>query len=241
MASIDGGPADAAAGRRRFLACAGLIPLALAACRFPRDPENTLETVSGGTMRVGALESAPWVVWQGEAPAGVEVDLIGRFAATLSARPAWYARRDGDIHRSLAEGELDLLIGNLVADDPWTQHLAFTRPYLEIPVLVFAPDGGTLATIGDTEVAVPPASPLAALVEDAGGRPVPGGDPATMAAARPAWTRGPGETGDALMLETQRHVMAVRKGENAWLLALERFLAEAGGPDLRRRLSEAAA
>ena len=38
-----------------------------------------------------------------------------------------------------------------------------------------------------------------------------------------------------------RHVMAVRKGENAWLLALERHLDAAGGADLRRRLAEAAA
>ena len=36
-------------------------------------------------------------------------------------------------------------------------------------------------------------------------------------------------------------VMAVRKGENAWLLALERHLDATGGADLRRRLAEAAA
>lgn len=242
MAQTDPADGARASDRRRFLTATALLPLGLAACRFPRDPDDTLVTVSGGAMRVGVLESRPWAAWDDDTPEGVEVELARDLAAAHNAEPAWHRRRESDLRRALAEGELDLLIGGLTDDDPWKQHLAFTRPYIEVPVLVFAAGGGKpLPDIDDLPVAVPEASPLAARVAEQGARPVPGGDPTRMASARPAWNRAPGDTGDAIVVATERHVMAVRKGENAWLLALERHLDATGGADLRRRLAEAAA
>jgi len=222
--------------RRRLLALGMAMPLVLAACRFPRDPSDTLERVSGGTVEVGVLESAPLAAWNGPDPEGVEVDLTADLAQTLSARPNWHARRDMALHEALERGDIDLLIGGLVADDPWSGRLAFTRPYLVESLMVEGRSGRPLDSIDGLEIAVGNTY-LAGLVADAGGLPVSVQEPAAAGKAISIW-RLPGEEApEGEILLTRRHVMAVRLGENAWLLHLEQYLRGQAGRRARAALA----
>lgn len=53
----------------------------LAACQYPRDPEDTLDYVQGDTLRVGVIDDPPWVDLSGKHPSGVEPELLREFAA----------------------------------------------------------------------------------------------------------------------------------------------------------------
>jgi polar amino acid transport system substrate-binding protein len=212
-----------AMARRHVLRSAALMPLALAACRYPDDPDGTLDRVTGGTLRVGVLEAAPLAAWQGETPAGVEVDLAAGLAAELDARPAWFRRRDTALRRALEERELDLVLGGLLEDDPWSARLAFTRPWLDEAVVVLGRSGRPLDDIDGHPVAVDDAY-LAALVAQEGGLPVAPDEDRAVGRVASLWRLPSEAEPEGLVLVTHRHVMAVPLGENAWLLRLERHL-----------------
>src|SRR5688500_3048851 len=87
--------------------------LVLAACGLTREPEDTLELAVGGTMRVGAAENPPWVVFEGETPTGVEVEMVERFADELDAEIEWFDGSVEELAAAVHVGEIDLLIGGL--------------------------------------------------------------------------------------------------------------------------------
>lgn len=65
-----------------------MAALVLAGCSLPRDPEGTLQRATGGTIRAGVTAREPWARLEGEAPAGVEVDLVEGFAREIDAEVA---------------------------------------------------------------------------------------------------------------------------------------------------------
>ena len=66
------------------------LAVAAGCSRFPADPDGTLDRVQGGVLRVGVSPHPPWtVVREGADPAGVEPDLVRRFAERLQARVEW--------------------------------------------------------------------------------------------------------------------------------------------------------
>ncbi|WP_026549385.1 transporter substrate-binding domain-containing protein [Arthrobacter sp. Br18] len=140
--------------------------LAVAGCgiSIPTDPEGTLDRISGATLRVGVTGSGEWVQLDaGQDPAGIEPDLVRDFAESVDAQPRWIPGSEHELAEDLKNGELDLVIGGLADNTPWSTHAGMTRPYAE-----------------STD------------------------------------KRG----------EAVRHVMLVPRGENAFLLALDRFLLE---------------
>src|SRR5687767_518503 len=87
-------------------ACALLL---LVACATPpEDPEGTLDRVRGGTVRVGLTEHDPWTLVDG--PAGVEVELVERFAERLDATIEWTDGSEQEMFGALEAGSLDLVI-----------------------------------------------------------------------------------------------------------------------------------
>ena len=99
------------------------------ACGLPRDAEHTLDRVSGGTMRVGVVDHAPWARVSDRAVAGVEPSLVADLARELHARPAWRLGAESELLRALHDRQLDIVIGGLTADSPWKTEVALTRPY----------------------------------------------------------------------------------------------------------------
>src|SRR4051812_2484546 len=101
-----------------------VITLALfVGCDLPRDPEGTLNRVRGGTMRVGLVENPPWVIRTEGEPKGVEVELVRRFAAELGAKPEWHWGAEQKHMRAMEKFELDLVIGGLLDDTPWSDSI----------------------------------------------------------------------------------------------------------------------
>lgn len=100
------------------------LTLALTGCAsMPSDPDGTLERVEReGVLRVGASPSDR---------TEHEAELAEGLAAELGARVEW--TRDGEtaLVGAMERGELDLIIGGLHADSPWSDKVAITRAYAE--------------------------------------------------------------------------------------------------------------
>ena len=99
---------------------------------IPADPERTLERVTGSTMRVGVSPNPPWTdVSETGEPSGTEVDLVREFAGTLQAQVEWVVGGEQPLIAALELGELQLVIGGLTSETPWTEKAAITKPYAE--------------------------------------------------------------------------------------------------------------
>lgn len=209
--------------RSRSPIAVALVAVTLAGCdEYPRDPNGTLERVTGGTMLVGLLSHEPWVRLDGATPEGVEVALVRGLAEQLDAEVEWVTVREADVLDALKRHELDLVIGGLTSSNPWKSHVAFTRTYYEEDLVVAAGRPLVLDDLEGLEIEVTLGSAEAALVAEHGGTPMPVAAAAELE-AKPEWQLEPSESA-VFELHTDRHVFAVPQGENAWLIAVERYL-----------------
>jgi polar amino acid transport system substrate-binding protein len=204
---------------------------AVAGCQYPRDPDGTLNRVEGGVMRVGVTEADPWVLLEGDEPTGgAEVELARRFARDLGARIEWVPGSEEELVDAAKEGQVDLILAGLTTKSRWKKDVAFTRPYVETRSVVGAPAGRSYP---DDFAGVPVAVELGTeeeglLEQRTDARVVPVTD-LDSRSGRPAAVH------DYLLddldladsgteLDESKHVMAVKLGENAFLVRLERFL-----------------
>lgn len=216
---------------RPQLALALALFLSLGACdATPRDPEGTLDRVSGSLLRVGVTESDPWVTLEGDQPAGVEVTLVERFAETIDAEIEWVEGSEEELFGALKYGEIDLLIGGLSVRSPFAKEASLTHPYLTTQVVVALPDDeDPPEDIAGVEVAAEKGTEAAGILAKTDAKVTLVDDAAEVDGLRAIDDYllddlGLQETGDTLV-ETD-HVMAVRLGENGFMVTLERFLLE---------------
>ena len=212
------------------LVAAALLSALVAGCGVPRDPESTLDTVRGGTLRAGITASEPWTTLEGGRPGGVEVELVDRFARELGARVEWVDGSEADLIGALEVRELDLVVGGLTADTPWQSKAAITRSYATTRVVVAVPASQPPPDdIAGVRVAVEAGTEAAGILEDkTDAIPVRVPDVTEVrgsAVAIDEWLLadlGLRDTGVHLL--KTKHVMATPLGENAFLTRLERFL-----------------
>jgi polar amino acid transport system substrate-binding protein len=213
--------------------CMLAIAAALACgCQFPRDPEGTLDRVRGGVMRVGVTHVEPWVTVQGGEVGGVEAELVERFAASIDAQVEWVEGSESDLMAALHGRQLDVVIAGLTRRSEWQRVAALTRPFVSYEVVIAAPDRATAdrlsADLGGERIAVEAHSPEAAKLEE-------DTDAVVMPVDDLAAVDGPVAVPEYLLddldlvrtdaeLDEHEHAMAVSMGENAFLVALERFL-----------------
>ena len=100
---------------------------------FPADPNDTLNRVRAGVLRVGVSPHEPWTQLprNGGEPTGTEPALVREFAAQLDADVIWIIGGEERLMTELHEGRLELVVGGLTADTPWTDKAAITQPYTE--------------------------------------------------------------------------------------------------------------
>lgn len=126
---------------RKWLSLMVFLAVLLAGCTepdFPRDPDGTLLRATGGQLRVGVSENPPHTeVADDGSVSGDEVDIIEAYAESIDAEIVWSDGAESVLMEQLKLGELDILVGGLASDSPWTTHAAFTRPYVEVT----GPDG----------------------------------------------------------------------------------------------------
>jgi polar amino acid transport system substrate-binding protein len=228
---------------RRVVLLLASVAVLTGGCQYPRDPDGTLNRVEGGVMRVGVTHADPWVLIDGEQPSGgAEVELVRRFARDLGARIEWVHGSEEELVDATKEGQVDLLIAGLTTKSRWKKDVAFTRPYLETRTVVGTSPGASVpSSFSGVPVAVERGTEAEGLLEqrtDARVRPVTtlrGRSP--QVAAVPEYLLGDLDLVDSgTELDTEKHVMAVKLGENAFLVRLERFLLDR--EDEARRLLE---
>lgn len=120
-------------GRLSRAYAVGFIVVALSGCSsIPRDPDGTLEhVVESGELRVGASPSGERVDLVGDDPSGTEIDLVEGFAQELGVEVVWTVSGETELVGAMERGDLDVLVGGLQADSPWSDKVAVTRAYAE--------------------------------------------------------------------------------------------------------------
>lgn len=99
---------------------------------IPADPDGTLATVSGGTLRIGVSAEPGLIDTSGGEPTGSLIDLASGFARSIDARPRWSTASEETLVSMLEDGELDLAIGGFSEDTPWVDRAGVTRGYTGI-------------------------------------------------------------------------------------------------------------
>lgn len=120
------------ARRRGRLVVAATMTAAIAmtsGCGIPRDPEGTLDRITGGVLRVGVSPAPGLVQATGGEPGGPLADLVVAFADVRDAEVDWRVDSEEDLVDDLEAGELDLAIGGMTAATPWAERVSVTRGY----------------------------------------------------------------------------------------------------------------
>lgn len=205
-----------------------LLPFILVVgCQFPRDVDGTLEKVQNGILKVGVTENPPWVIRTNSGAAGIEPEIILALAETLNAEVHWYWDNETELLQALSERQVDVVIGGLIKESPLKKLVTFTKPYYRNRITVGFPAPHSIpSTLEDVEVAVPVVNQINKTLTSRGAIPKPMEtiNP-NMPVAHPEWwLKANGYQVGPWTLLTQKHVMAVSKGENAFLMKLQRHL-----------------
>jgi polar amino acid transport system substrate-binding protein len=213
----------------KALLALSLAALALVGCQFPQDTEGTTDRIMRDhVLRAGISESDPFVILEpGRPPAGSEVRLVERFARTLGARVEWVEGSEEENVDALKEGAIDVMASGLTSKSRWKKDVAFTRPYLTTEEVVGVPVGSSFPSdLSNVRVAAEEGSEEVGLAERK--------TKAIVAPVDQLEPGGPAAVGDWLLadlrlmpmtvLKKDKHVMAVKNGENELLVKLERFL-----------------
>jgi polar amino acid transport system substrate-binding protein len=226
---------------RRLLALA--ISLICVGCASPPiDPEATLQRVRGGTIRAGITDNPPWTIVREVEMSGVEVDLLEGLAEDTDADIEWVDGSEEELLGALELGQLDVVVGGLSAENTWSKHAAFTHPYHTSQTLIAVPvDQEIPDDISGMRVAVEANTEAAGLLEKT--------DAVVELVDDITQVEGPVLVDDWLLddldlretgvvLSETDHVMAVRLGENGWMVTLEKYLLDRAG-DIPNLLDEA--
>ena len=209
------------------------LALILAGCGIPRDPEGTLERVDGGVMRVGVTEAPPWVELSAQEPDGIEVRLVEQFAEELDARIEWVEGSEQELFGALKERDLDLVIGGLTSDTPWSAEAAVTHPYLTTATLVAVPEDMDMPEdIAGLEVGVEANTEIAGQLRKTDAQVVEVDDIESYdgpVAIENFLTDDLDVTDTGVRLSESDHVLGLPMGENQWMTTVERFLLERPG------------
>ncbi|MFB8189379.1 hypothetical protein ACFC14_08620 [Microbacterium sp. NPDC055988] len=118
--------------RRPVSVLAGIAVVALlSGCGLtvPTDPDGTLDSVTGGVLRVGTSPDGELVEVIGDDPSGAIVDIVDRFADRIDAETDWTVASEETLVTELEAGNLDLIAGGITPDTPWVDKAGVTRGY----------------------------------------------------------------------------------------------------------------
>lgn len=215
-----------------------LVAVLAAGCQIPQDIDGTSDRIRRDhVLRAGISESDPFVILEpGRPPAGAEVRLVERFARTMGARVEWVEGSEEEHVDALKEGSIDLMAAGLTNKSRWKNDVAFTRPYLTTETVVGVPVGASLPTdLANVRVFAEQGTEAVGLAERKTNGfvvPVSRVKPAVPAAVGD-WLLGDLRLTPTTVLKNDRHVMAVKNGENELLVDLERFLLDREGATRR--------
>ena len=95
----------------------------------PTDPDGTLQSVSGGEMRVGVSPDPGLVSDDTDPPTGSIPDLVTGFADSIDADIDWTVASEETLVGMLERGDLDLVAGGFTDQTPWVDRAGVSRGY----------------------------------------------------------------------------------------------------------------
>ena len=119
------------------LAIAGLAVLAaiLTGCgiTIPSDPNGTLDGIRGGTLRAGVSLSEGLARETSDGSLrGPLIELVESFAADQDATVEWTVDSEETLVGMLESDDLDIAVGGMTDQTPWTDRVGVTRGYAGI-------------------------------------------------------------------------------------------------------------
>lgn len=118
-------------GRRIRFERIVILPILTVGCDLPRDVDGTHSVVTQGNIRVGISARKPLAVASEGSYSGLEVELVEKFAKQLHAEPQWRLASETELFEQLHHGELDVVIGGITDDTPWSDYVGLTQSYAE--------------------------------------------------------------------------------------------------------------
>ncbi len=219
-----------------------LVLAAASGCSdFPRDAEDTLREVERGRpLVVGWSSAAPWVRSAGGGePAGLEPDIIRRWASSRGVRVHWVEAGEAQIVEGLNGNSLDVGIAGFTDQAPHGGMIGQTQPYLRVKVVIGVARGGAVpSTWKGVRVSYDPGRPdfAALLLEE---KAIPTTGPASYRLVYEPELARAGLLPTGKTLRTERRTIATGPSENGLTLALDRFL-HANKVAIEARLAEEA-
>jgi polar amino acid transport system substrate-binding protein len=214
----------------------------LSGCGVPKDPEGTLDRVSGGVLRVGVTDAPPWAESDGTDLSGIEVALVQGFADSVDAEIEWIEGSETELAQAVFLGEIDMMIGGLTSTSTLASEVTLTHPYLTTATVIGVPDDADIPSdIAGVEVAVETGTAEAGLLAKTDAEVLRVDDITTVdgpIAVEDIFLDDLSMTDTGIRLQESDHVMGVPHGENAFLVELERFLLDHA--DLAQQLVERA-
>lgn len=211
---------------RRFAPLATIL-LAVSGCGdFPKDAESNLEEVEAGRpLRVGWSDAGPWVRGRdGAEPAGIEPDLLRRWAAGRGFRIQWIEASEGQLVEGLNENSLDIAVAGFTDQAPHGGMIGMTQPYLRPKVVIaMAPGADAPESWKGVPIAHDPRRPeFAGLLMREQAAATTGPAPFRILYEPEAAAAGLTATGKTL--RTERRTIATSPSANALTLELDRWL-----------------
>jgi polar amino acid transport system substrate-binding protein len=207
------------------------VILLLSSCTsFPKDANNTLESVRGHVIRVGLSAYDSSEAASGR-PATFEMYIINQFAREVNAKVQWVKGSQSEMIQLLEDQHLHLAIGGYKSPSPFEKVVSFSRPYLVAKIIVGAVGSAPLPeTIKNKEVVV--LNPVIGLyVKENGGKPVLK-DTLTQGSYLIAGTEEELKKMHVqvsnIVLHEEKLIIALPKGENALLMQLEKCIDKYG-------------
>jgi ABC-type amino acid transport substrate-binding protein len=200
---------------------------------FPKDAEKTLNKVSNGIIHVGFTNAAPWVYPSKTGAQGIEAAIVTNFAKTLHSKVEWIEGTEEQLYNALKRREIDILIGGITDKTPWKEEVGITKPYIETSLVIAQPISQTTSnqqpSIEGQWVAVKEGTDEGYYISKKKARPfyttqLPASNMLSVGYDWQVQDWKMHNTG--IILKKESHVMAVPPGENAFLLALDKYLFE---------------
>ena len=204
-----------------------VIGLGLSGCPYPKDMNDSLGIIRDGVLDVGVTENPPWVVRRGSDAYGVEPELIRGIAEQLNAEIRWHWGSEGELVAALEQFQVRLVVGGLTQPTALSKRAALTNAFFTSENRVGFQSYKAPDSLENLEVGVDYISGLTRKLREKGAIPkyldeLP---PTSLPLAAPVWMLQAYDlTPGTQILSEDKHVMALPKGENAWMLELQRYL-----------------
>lgn len=195
-------------------------------CQYPKDMEGSLDAIRGGTLHVGLIENPPWVMRTGDQPGGLEPELLLSIAETLDADVRWHWGAESELLKALGQHQIHIVAGGLVQRPHLEKEAALTHPYLVSEKRIGFPSGADIPdTLRGLRVGILRKQGLHHFLVDEGAHPtfIARLDDPQLPVASDDWQLAARDLAPGPWVLTQeKHVLALSKGENAWLMEVER-------------------